>query len=336
MCLCLFVVNNGANMIKVHMKKVDSAITDTAAGDGWFKIWDEGYDEDAKKWCTNKVIDNGGFLTVNIPKGLEGGDYLVRAELLSLHLAVNAKTLQYYIGCAQIFVQSTGSVQPTSTFAIPGAVKPGDAAVNYNIFANPLQLPYTPPGPPVANFLPGANVALTKQVDGLKPANCIAESGSNFCGVEVPDYTDVATCWPVRSDFLRSVSQLIFNQSFSFCMNELMACYNTAPATGKDICLALDQHCQAIQTDCQNGTPGPPNKGKDYSAGPKSIAVPAPVGPTVLRAAPTAAASPSPKKQAASNGAGSKNPGYAVVTATATTLIVVTVAARGLPTPAIE
>lgn len=34
----------------VYLKKVDSAIRDPAAGDGWFKIWEDGYDSTSRTW----------------------------------------------------------------------------------------------------------------------------------------------------------------------------------------------------------------------------------------------------------------------------------------------
>src|ERR1700760_1824403 len=101
------------------MKKVDSAIQDSPTGDGWFKIWDQGYDESAKQWCTTKLINNGGFLTIKIPDGLAGGNYLIRGEVVSLHRVPAANSPQYYVGCSQIFLQSNGNQIPASTVAIP-------------------------------------------------------------------------------------------------------------------------------------------------------------------------------------------------------------------------
>jgi hypothetical protein len=181
------------------MKKVNSAIQDTAAGDGWFKIWDEGYDETTNQWCTTKLINNGGFMSVNLPQDLLGGYYLVRSELLALHQVPSANNPQYYVGCAQIFLQSTGDMVPVSTVSIPGQVHLGDPADSFNIYDQPLKLPYLLPGPPVTNFKSGGTGAQTNQTEGLKPSDCICESGSNFCGVEVPDYSDSASCWTVSS-----------------------------------------------------------------------------------------------------------------------------------------
>jgi hypothetical protein len=182
------------------MKKVDSAIQDTAAGDGWFKIWDEGYDETTDQWCTLKLINNGGFLSVDIPQGLVGGYYLVRPELLALHEVEDDNNPQYYVGCAQIFLQSTGSQVSVSTVAIPGAVHLGDPANGYNIYTEPLVLPYPLPGPPVTTFKSGGTGGQMQQTEGLLPPGCICESGSNFFGFEVPDYNDEASCYNVSAE----------------------------------------------------------------------------------------------------------------------------------------
>lgn len=46
----------------VYMKSVTSAINDTAVGDGWFKIWDEVYDNSTGQWCTEKLMQNDSKL----------------------------------------------------------------------------------------------------------------------------------------------------------------------------------------------------------------------------------------------------------------------------------
>ena len=72
----------------VYMKKVDDPLADNAAaGDGWFKIYYEGFDDNAQSWCTNKMVANHGHLSAIIPEDLAQGYYLVRPELLALHQA---------------------------------------------------------------------------------------------------------------------------------------------------------------------------------------------------------------------------------------------------------
>jgi hypothetical protein len=180
----------------VYMKKVDSAINDPAIGDGWFKIWDDGYDESTDLWCTAKLIANGGYLSVSLPQGLVGGYYLVRPELLALHEA-EVGDPQYYIGCAQIFLESTGNLVPESTVAIPGEVSIDDASDSFNIYNEPMALPYPLPGPAVATLAGTGTTTQTEQTEGQEPADCICESGSNFCGVEVPSYSGEGPCYQV-------------------------------------------------------------------------------------------------------------------------------------------
>lgn len=98
----------------MYLKKVDSAVNDPGHGDGWFKLFDDGYDAGSDKWCSDKLIDNNGYFSVVLPKGLQGGYYLARPELLALHNA-NKGDPQFYTSCAQIFLQSDGDLVPEST-----------------------------------------------------------------------------------------------------------------------------------------------------------------------------------------------------------------------------
>ena len=53
----------------VYMKRVESAQSDGATGDGWFKLWDQGFDESTQKWCTINLIDDKGLMSVQLPPG---------------------------------------------------------------------------------------------------------------------------------------------------------------------------------------------------------------------------------------------------------------------------
>jgi len=134
----------------VYMKKVDSAAaSNNAAGDGWFKIWDEAYDQAAGKWCTNKMIDNNGHLAVTVPSDIEGGYYLVRPELLALQAAQdNPPDPQFYAGCAQIYLDSTASARPATVSIPQNYVDISMPGMTFNIYAKPLALPYPMYGPP--------------------------------------------------------------------------------------------------------------------------------------------------------------------------------------------
>lgn len=194
------------------MKKVESAVaSNNAAGDGWFKIWESTYDEGAKKWGTQKMIDNNGHISVNIPKGIEGGYYLVRSEILSLHAAHDKPpNPQFFVGCAQIYHASSGTAKPPTVAIGEGSYNLNMPGVTYNIYATPLALPYPMHGPPVYNGdtktkekrLPDAEEKKDGgQTEGLKPAGCILER-DNWCAFEVPDYKTEKGCWDVSGIFV--------------------------------------------------------------------------------------------------------------------------------------
>ena len=185
------------------MKKVDSAAAnDTAAGDGWFKIWNEDYDSSSGKWCTEKLIDNNGHLSVKIPADIAGGYYLVRSELLALQQADKTPPdPQFYVGCAQIFLSSTGSSTPGHTVSIPGYVDMSNPAMTFSIYNQPMKLPYPMFGPPV--YTSGSakrtlDTRTVQQAQGLKPVDCVLVN-DNWCGREVASYSDQNGCWNVST-----------------------------------------------------------------------------------------------------------------------------------------
>lgn len=186
----------------VYMKKVTSVVppgASPAAGDGWFKIWYDGYDGASSKWCTEKLISDNGRLSVTIPTDIAGGYYLVRTELVALHQAnQNPPNPQFFVGCAQLFLSSAGTATPKNTVAIPGYVDLSMTAMKFNIWETPMKLPYPEVGPSAYHSETNTPQMATseEQTEGLKPAGCILES-ANWCGFEVSSYTTQDGCWNV-------------------------------------------------------------------------------------------------------------------------------------------
>lgn len=184
--------------IAVYLKKVDSAsASNNAAGDGWFKIWESVYD--GTRWGTTKMIDNNGHLSVRIPCDIQGGHYLIRTEVLALHQANNnPPNPQFFVGCAQLYIMSNGNAQPSTVSIGEGTYTLNTPGMSYNIYTTPLALPYPMPGPPVyqPGSVNGSGSYPPPQSEGLKPEGCIFVNG-NWCGYEVPSYTDQNTCWNV-------------------------------------------------------------------------------------------------------------------------------------------
>jgi hypothetical protein len=242
----------------VYLKKVSSAVNDEGAGDGWFKLFDHGYDASTKRWCTDEIIDNNGRLSVNLPKGLEGGSYLARPEILALHAAADGDP-QTYTGCAQIFLESSGNLGPESTVSIPGHMKYGEESTSWNIYTMD-NAKYPVPGPAVAKLVAkadSAGTASTSQTEGLKPEGCLVEN-ANWCGKEVPSYSDETGCWAASEN----------------CYTQNEKCWDSAGPTGNAGCKLYETKCKDIQNQCNaKNFNGPPNKGKVLTPEKKSIEV---------------------------------------------------------------
>lgn len=243
----------------VYLKQVDNITSSEAQGDGWFKILDSGYDEQSQKWCTEKLIDDNGLLSVALPSALPTGYFLVRPELLALQQADKGDP-QFYVGCAQLFVQGTTgpgavSVPADKKVSIPGHVKADDRGLTFNIYDQPLALPYPIPGPTVyfpVSSAPGVKAAAassagqTPQTEGTVPATCLLKN-ANWCGFEVRSYSDEDGCWQASGD----------------CYAQAKTCYDAAPPTGSANCEVWEGKCKGIQDACAAGRfTGPPGKGQ--------------------------------------------------------------------------
>lgn len=255
----------------VYVKQVYSASEDSGSGDGWFKIWDEGYDEAADKWCTEKLIDNEGFLTVNLPEGLPEGEYLVRPELLALHASVDAKDPQFYVGCAQLFISgsSIGTLEIPSEYkvTIPGYVEPGSEGLEWNVWTMRGQ-GYNTPGP--ASYAPSSvssifsasaflasSLTSYETYDGGVPDTCIVTNG-NWCGTEVPTFSDETGCW----------------SSTEGCWTQAESCYEQALPMGHRGCDVMHEYCKKLQAQCNSEQfEGPTNAGAKLET--ENVEVPA-------------------------------------------------------------
>lgn len=156
----------------VYLKKVDSAIaSNNAAGDGWFKIWESVYDEKSGTWGTTKMIENNGHISVQVPQDIESGYYLARTELLALHAAsANPPNPQFFVGCAQLFIESNGTAKPSTVRIGEGTYNLFMPGLTYNIWEKPLSLPYPTFGPTVYKATTSSSPATAPQVPTVSTA----------------------------------------------------------------------------------------------------------------------------------------------------------------------
>lgn len=237
----------------VYIKKVNDMFTDSTAGPGWFKIWEDGYDKESKQWCVDRLVANNGLLSVNLPKGLPAGYYLVRPEILALHWAAHRNDPQFFAGCAQIFVntdvQGPLGVPEEHLVSIPGYVNLSLPGLTFDVYQSDLP-PYPMPGPKV--FIPSApdpsqtlplpqGVPLV-QTAGLVPHDCLLKS-ANWCGRPLPPSKDSDSCW----------------LTVKTCFAQSKECQKNAPPVGLKNCDIWGAYCEQINQACKrNEFIGPP------------------------------------------------------------------------------
>lgn len=228
----------------VYVKKVDDMSKDQAAGRGWFKIWEDGYEAERGGWCVDRLIKNKGLLSVRLPVGLPAGYYLVRPEIVALHNAVQDGP-QYYLGCAQVFLQDGPGgrleIPAEKEAQFPGSVERSTPGLQYNIYRKPLP-PYPIPGPRV--WVPGGGgpgVRL-EQKEGAIPSDCLAKN-ANWCGRAPGAYRTQEGCWAAVKD----------------CYQQSQRCWDEAPPSGSRNCATWQAYCRQLEGDCSGGRyRGPP------------------------------------------------------------------------------
>ncbi|KAJ2834837.1 hypothetical protein GGI24_000202 [Coemansia furcata] len=120
-------------------------------GNSWAKIYEDGYDPKTKKWCIDRINANNGNLDVTIPSDILAGKYLLRTEIIALHLASvpfsgGKDGAEYYSNCAEINVLGGGKTVPKGV-SIPGVYTVDMPGIVFNI-SSPFTS-YKIPGPPV-------------------------------------------------------------------------------------------------------------------------------------------------------------------------------------------
>lgn len=96
-------------------------------GNVWVKIGQQSYDASADPpWASDLLRELGALWKVTIPPTLAPGEYLLRHEILGLHVAGERMGAQFYPSCTQIRVTEGGSTELPEGVALPGAYDPDD------------------------------------------------------------------------------------------------------------------------------------------------------------------------------------------------------------------
>ncbi|KAL2208688.1 hypothetical protein CC79DRAFT_1341291 [Sarocladium strictum] len=218
----------------VYMKKMNDVLTDPAAGDGWFKIWEDGYNVKADEWCVDTLIKNNGLLSVDLPTGLPPGEYLIRPELIALHNTTKGNP-QFYHSCAQIFIDNGPDTEleiPAEfEVSIPGYLSTDDPGLTYNLYRDELSA-YSIQGPPV--FVPtlaeGASSVTKKQEHGAIPNTCLVKN-ANWCAMPIKSFSDEEGCW----------------NGVTACWNQGDECWDSVPPSGYANCEVWSTYCKSME-----------------------------------------------------------------------------------------
>jgi len=119
----------------------------------WFKIAQVGRASPGGPWVQADLMA-GGVAKASLPSTLAPGNYLLRHEIIALHLATSLGGAEFYPACSQIQVggSQTGGPKPDELVSIPGAYNDNDSGIfDPNVF-DP-NAPYTFPGPAIAAFV---------------------------------------------------------------------------------------------------------------------------------------------------------------------------------------
>ncbi|KAI0751589.1 glycosyl hydrolase family 61-domain-containing protein [Daedaleopsis nitida] len=121
--------------VQVFIAKAPStAASFDGQGAVWTKIYSSGLlNAQSQEWATDVVNSDNGKHSVIIPASLPAGEYLLRSEIIALHVA------QSYPGA-----QFRRRQREPPKIALPGAYKSSDPGITVNIYNN-LQS-YTAPG----------------------------------------------------------------------------------------------------------------------------------------------------------------------------------------------
>ncbi|KAF8839801.1 hypothetical protein BDN67DRAFT_969554 [Paxillus ammoniavirescens] len=142
----------------------------------WFKIEETGLEPGNITWYQQNIM-NGGPSNVTIPSTLKPGQYLIRHEIIALHLANELGGAEFYPSCTQLDIggSQVGIASASEEVTFPGGYSDNDPGIyDPNIFDTPIQ--YIFPGPPVASFI--SSTSSSGSTSGSGPSSISGSTGS--------------------------------------------------------------------------------------------------------------------------------------------------------------
>ena len=172
---------------------------------------------------------NGGVATVPLPKNLAAGNYMIRHEIIALHLATTKGEAEFYPSCSQIVVggNETGAPNPNECVTFPGGYSDDDPGIYDPQVFDPSAV-YIFPGPPIAGFVGGTDNSTSSSTGnnssstvtaststttstaagGSAPATPSSQASYQSCIVVLPSNTPASTDEVLPRHFSRIMRRL--------------------------------------------------------------------------------------------------------------------------------
>ncbi|KAJ4388628.1 hypothetical protein N0V93_006087 [Gnomoniopsis smithogilvyi] len=166
--------------LHVYMSKAPDSTTaqDYKGAGDWFKVYSlttSSITDEGLQWAT--YVDGGiNNFTFALPEELAAGEYLMRVEHIALHGASTKGGAQFYMGCAQLKVEGSGTSTPTDTVSIPGVYDGTEPGILLNIYY-PVPTNYTDPGP--VTWPNGCEDHTANFVGQTSDGDCTGSTGSS-------------------------------------------------------------------------------------------------------------------------------------------------------------
>jgi len=149
----------------------------------WFKISEIGTQSNGS-WVQQELM-NGFTVNTTLPTDIKPGQYILRHEIIALHLATTLGGAEFYPACIQLNIGGNGTGVPTSDDLVtfPGGYSDNDPGIfDPNVFDT--SAPYTFPGPPVAQLGVASNSSDQSPSDSGTPSS--PSSGGSQCRLKQP------------------------------------------------------------------------------------------------------------------------------------------------------
>ncbi|KAH9980127.1 glycosyl hydrolase family 61-domain-containing protein, partial [Lactifluus volemus] len=184
--------------IMTYMGACDSSTCDKFNGSTakWFKVDQLGIKPDGSTWYQQDVM-NKEPVFVTLPDDVSSGGYLIRHEIIALHLAVNLGGAEFYPSCTQILVGGSKTGTPNQTVSFPGAYNDNDPGI-YDPTVFDRGSPYVFPGPPVSN-LASPDSGTGTDVSSGSPATNGSTNGSGTTPGNEPTSTNGSGARPTST-----------------------------------------------------------------------------------------------------------------------------------------